>query len=408
MANFVAKALTSVHVGSGQVLKKNIDFFNYKSNNQQSNDRSIGIINYEKVFNTYKNEFKNNSDFEKWISIIEGKSDLSFYDFIKKHIKRSIDVDEITSRKLTNVYGDFANVSELKEQLINADNQPYIPGSSLKGAIRTAIISHIVKQNNKLKSKIKEYTEEIFKDNNTSYKEKMNKLKTLENNLLNHVFAGSYFNLDKKSDKEASNKNLMRFLHVGDIVFYYETQGTVMRLVNFANRWKFKNEVTAIIETISYGCESEPFRILIKNDFLNIAKEKKYIINDNINIIDYNKITEIVNEHTKTLLKEEIEFMNNQEFEDEEFKENYLETLKNVEEEFTQINQGEMIIRLGGYTGWRSITGAWIENILDKDTWKKIYLNLNKNRNVAFFPKTRKSDDYADAFGFLKIEKTSN
>lgn len=41
--------------------------------------------------------------------------------------------------------------------------------------------------------------------------------------------------------------------------------------------------------------------------------------------------------------------------------------------------------------------------ILDEENWQVLYHLLNKNRSVKYFPKTRKTDEYGEVFGFLKI-----
>ena len=58
-----------------------------------------------------------------------------------------------------------------------------------------------------------------------------------------------------------------------------------------------------------------------------------------------------------------------------------------------------MVIRVGGNTGWFSITGGWAK-ILDEENWQVLYHLLNKNRSVKYFPKTRKTDEYGEVLVF--------
>lgn len=382
MGQFKAETLTAVHIGSGNKLLKNLDFFVYK----QNNENRLGILDFNKIANIIGSD-----NIPEWINFIDKRNEKNIYDFISAHAQKEFEYKDIIKRDLE-VYGDFEKTTELKEQLVNADNNPIIPGSSLKGAIRTAIATNLFIKNtqvvNSCISEIKQAS-----DNGKIYG-----LKKIENKLMKKLFTGN--------QNGTAHEDAMRFLIVGDIEFAYETQGTVIDIINYYNKgWGIKKGQSAIVETIAAGCESEPFRIKINKQLLNENKNRKLINCDITYLSDIKTIFNIVNEHTHKMVTEEIDFWEKQEnYEDiGNIIDKYLQKLYEISENINNLKENEMIIRIGGNTGWISITGGWIRDLLDSDSWSKLFHLLNKNRSVDIFPKTRKSDKLGEIFGFIKI-----
>lgn len=69
MAEFKTETLSEIHIGSGQILTKNIDFdFDYRKNEDNENDAIIGVFDINKIF-----KIIGQSNIEKLISFIEKK-----------------------------------------------------------------------------------------------------------------------------------------------------------------------------------------------------------------------------------------------------------------------------------------------------------------------------------------------
>ncbi|HOK36755.1 MAG: type III-A CRISPR-associated RAMP protein Csm5 [Tenuifilum sp.] len=394
MAEFIAKTLTAVHVGSGNKLVKNFDFFTFKDEEDYD---CLAIIDVNKVVNVI-----GINNIEKLINFIDKKGQKNIYSFINESANKKFIIDDISKRQVR-VFGDFVNKTELKEQYLNSDNYPVIPGSSLKGAIRTAIARELVLKNKdyykrNIISKINQIKNTL---SNQEGKIKTKHFQNIQSQIINTVFSGSY--------RADANKNTMRFLTICDIVFTYETQATVLDIINYtANGWNPKQGQSAIIETISEGCESEPFRITINNNLLKLNKNfngNSYLEAESSFLNDIKNIFKIVNDHTKYLVENEIGLLQNI-LETEKVDrslEKYFDRLSDVLDQINNTKEDEMVIRVGGNTGWFSITGGWAKEILDEENWQVLYHLLNKNRSVKYFPKTRKTDEYGEVFGFLKI-----
>lgn len=390
MAEFIAKTLSEVHIGSGQTLTKNLDFaFGKRKNDDNEDENVVGILDIKKI-----SDLIGIQNIQKLIDFIDKKGTKNILDFIGEFTpKNSL---KNVSKRIFCVFGDFNNKNFLKEHLLNYDNNPIIPGSSVKGAIRTAIIAYLVNQN-------KTIVRGII-DNEQKYKPFANwqqrDFQKVETKILNKLLSGTEF-MD-------ANKNVMRFIIVGDVVFEYETTCMVQEIVNYYNSlWKIKEGQANLIELIAEGCESNTFRININNDLLEINLKNKKIDAKTDYLQSLDKIFEIVNNHTKKLIEKEIEFWNNQHNTDqiEDKIETYKQKLEEIHSEFSELKNGEMILRIGGNSGWTSITGGWAKEILSEMEWDKLYHLLNKKRDVKFFPKTRKIDEDGSFMGFVKISK---
>jgi len=391
MPDFIATTLSEVHIGSGQTLTKNLDFALGKRKNEDNEiENVIGILDINKIGKLIGTE-----NIEIFIEFIDKKGTKNIVDFIGEFTQEN--KLENISKRVFCVYGDFSNKNFLREQLINSDKNPIIPGSSVKGAIRTAIISYLVGQNKQIVRRIidKEQINKPF----ATWKEK--DFQKVETKILNKLLSGT--------ESIEANKNTMRFLIVGDVEFAYETIAFSSEILNYYFRgWNIKQGQSILTELISDNCESEPFRININKNLLDINLKYNNVKAQTDFLQSLDNLFEIINNHTKKLIENEINFWNNQDNTNEiEGKiDEYLQKLENIYSEFSKLKKDEMIIRIGGNTGWSSITGGWAKEVLSKMEWDKLYHLLNKNREVNIFPKTRKiTDDFSDPFGIIKISQ---
>lgn len=147
------EVLTAVNIGSGDVLSQFSDYvydngFVYYLDHDRLLQELATKPNCDEMIDQFvmivQNQAKGNTqDRFKLKSFLEGNG----LDY-KKYALRKIPVSE-----------------EIKEQIqlhIKSGNQPYIPGSSLKGAIRTALISHFFSAEKNLKDGKGYIGEDIF------------------------------------------------------------------------------------------------------------------------------------------------------------------------------------------------------------------------------------------------------
>ncbi|MEI0701687.1 type III-A CRISPR-associated RAMP protein Csm5 [Brachyspira intermedia] len=205
------KTLTPVFVGSGEELNKTMYVYDNKTN-------KVLIIHKEKLYNflKVKDENEDKKIFEKFsedcikdnFSISNFLNEIGCSYIISDFINRSKNDNSIFKYFLE--YRDNDIIDNNKESLnfintfIKSSNVPYIPGSSIKGAIRTAIIADSIIKN---KDKLKKYIED--KD--------IKGLSNLENKVIEEFIL---------KDKKYINKNkLFNSIHVSDsepIPIYYD------------------------------------------------------------------------------------------------------------------------------------------------------------------------------------------
>ena len=357
------ETLTPVHIGSGKDLSANTEFLKFDEDEYSI----LSVIDETKILNIIGED-----NIDKWVSIIQKNADLKEYLLQRK---QNLISDDIDKRK---IYINFDNISQnktLKEQLHNGKGLPYIPGSSIKGAIRTAIVSEMAMKN--------------------KYSAK-NKLK---NNY--RKFGASSF--EKSLFGNNPNEDIFRFLQVGDAYFGYETIAQKSEVLNFQhNGWNFKRGNSSLIECIPAGINDVDFNLKINKDLLKLNKTHK-----DTTFLDEKELFKTINNHTIRLLKKEIEFWKRQDNINVNVFENYSTKLIELLEIAQNCNENEAVLRIGFGSGWNFITGGWStdKDIMDDNTYDE-FLKIARRKDYdesVPFPKTRMIADDGDLFGFVKL-----
>jgi len=129
------EALTPLHVGSGETLRSGFDFF--------VDSRRVHVINTARLFRKVQ-KIGSEKIKEFTTAIEEGKAQ----NWLKQH---GISMEEIAISAYPTPKGK-KTPREIRAHIKDGFGVPYLPGSSIKGALRTAIIRKLAKKNN---SKIK-------------------------------------------------------------------------------------------------------------------------------------------------------------------------------------------------------------------------------------------------------------
>src|SRR5690606_23020834 len=134
MSRATLTTLTPVHVGNGRKYQRNFDFI--------VEHNRIGFIDLHKVFGIIGGS---QQTINLITDVIERKQNLM--DTLKSKCgKSNIKLEDI-SNKIININGQLPqNVIELKEHYSTSLKGICIPGSSLKGAIKTAILKHLTSE----------------------------------------------------------------------------------------------------------------------------------------------------------------------------------------------------------------------------------------------------------------------
>ena len=385
--NVKISAITPVHIGSGEKLPMNIEVL-YDGEN-------IGVVSPEKIIDNIGVD-----NISKWTKAIEREDNI--WEFLKTFGVSGL---KDVSKRTFEVWGsNIAKKKDVKEQLFTVRGYPLLPGSSIKGAVRTAVLSWLIEKNNSIAKEVLSN----YKKRTPSARWKLRDFQTLE-----RIISNKYFN---GTDKPNANKDIFRFLQITDAEFEYGTIGTNVKILNLQrNGWDFKNRGDQIVEAIGAGSETD-IRIKINNELLKNNIENNTISKrvDVSFLSSVEDIFQIVNQHTEDLLNREIDMWETELDETSLSNEvteplnDYVDNLRELRDDLNELDgKKEAILRIGGNTGWDFITGAWIKNnsdLLSDDEWEKLYKQLNKGRDVDIFPKTRKIDEDGDLFGFVKLE----
>lgn len=366
--------LTPVHIGSGQTFNKGIDFVADKGN--------IGIVDLSKVVGIIGEESIDSltATIEKGTSVL---------DFVRTRGGK-VSLHEISSRVLPAV-GVQPWVGQLKEQYRTVVKGPCIPGSSLKGAIRTAVLADIISQAEK-DFQLPQLSR--YQGGRTVWRDAA---------LDSKVFGG-----------DATDKTT-RFLHVGDVQF--DEGSTEVCQVKIANqhgedRWGYKDGQQVLAEAISAGQSAS---LALKLDGISFGKYQstypERLKGKNTDFITggYEELCELINYNMDYLLVEELKALQSRDFDG--FAPDYIEAIKGVMKQLRNLPSNACVIRVGGNSGWDFMTGGWMKYGYIKDKVKKQAPDADFFRDIRrkhygeeiLFPKTRKITANEQPFGFVKL-----
>lgn len=375
MPNITLKTLTPLHIGSGKEYQGNFEFIYFAKENK------IAIIDDEKVFNIIGGK----ANLDEWVKLIDKKGDL--LNFIREQ-KPNVQLQDIADKTIS-VGGKPPTQQQTIKQFIQSATQgAYIPGSSLKGAIRTVILNDLIKKQPQFASQKRNLGFES--KNGFRYKD--------------GEIVKNYLGTDP-------NHDLFRLLQIAD--FHAETsietvciQNNIVNLFN--NGWAIKQGQTSFVECIPTNTTLQG-KIHIPEDLKKQIQDKKYPIK-NMNVLDLNQLFENIKTHTQSLIDDEIEFW--QDEEEPDALGDYINVLTDISEQIKTCKANECIIRMSAGAGWDFMTGAWARKddaqgneILDGNTWLDLKRKLrykSYNDNIPF-PKTRKLLNQGLPLGFVKL-----
>ncbi len=255
--------------------------------------------------------------------------------------------------------------SEISEQ-IKSGRKPYIPGSSIKGAIRTAILWHIVKNDRSLLNFAIKCLEDLAKGRITP-----KALKMADDRLEKRVFG------------EDPRKDFMRALKVTDSTSFGKLAVYEVKILGSSVRG-------VCVECIDDNDKAEVKIEIDENVLTDVeiaSKLERYGLND------VDRIVEITREFSLSLIEKELSY-------------DYDDRTKSV---FKSIKSCKgMLLRIGWGTGWYSKTiGLLLETHPKFDTLrKKIGLGRSPRtgRVSGVFPKTRRVTVDGKPLGWIEIK----
>lgn len=381
MAKISIETLTCLHIGSGETLQYGLDFFEGK----YGGDTVVAVTDLRKL-----TELVGVENVTRLTAAFERKQNVP--DIVKTLCPR-VKIEDYTKRLLYKWY-DNTPGNELKEFIHDGMGRAYIPGSSIKGALRTCVTAAIAGK----KGKSLQYS--ILNDFGKPQTSRVE---------------GSFFGADPNSD-------IFRFLRVGDAIFFEDSEliEAVVRMVNVNEREKqsfWDTSKPMLVNVLADGLTSS-FEMKIDSVQYRFTKErwpkgtdlKK--INPLPDMPDEMKsvgsLFSLVNSHTIHLLETEIKYWKEREaICDGDTVTEYISKVKEILKLAKECKDGyECVLRIGHGSGWRFITGAWTEGY---DNFKSAIVPVarpnNKSHSQYDFPKSRRVDDAMSLLGFVKLSK---
>lgn len=387
MSKIIIETLSPIHIGSGDLLQNNTDFVVSK----HGKESYIYVTEEAKILELIGSEHIDN-----WLLSIEKKE--STVELVKRYAPNALPADY--SQRQVFCYATGIKTDEtLKETIHNGQGLPYIPGSSIKGAIRTAVLTSFVDIVRDKEDKIIQ-KRRIKKEGQQPLE--VPKLDKNNNKLLYaDIIEKELFGSDPNSD-------IFRFIRVGDA--YFDKNSTIAtRMINLNITHKdnlFDISKPQLIEAIGNE-ETSTFSLNVTADYYKWVKSKFPTLgNLPAELQSISGLFSLINMHTQKLIEDEIEYWKNVETTGAEY---YIETLEDLLEEVKECrNESSCVLRIGHGSGWRFITGAWTEQL---SNFKTDVINAARPQNYRYseydFPKTRRVDEDSYVLGFVKLTMES-
>lgn len=384
MATARLTTLTPVHVGSGQKLLRNFDFI--------VQDNRVGFLDLEKIINKM--------GFERLPQLTAEIENKNVGSFLKRALPNVL-LEDVCSRTVKTKGHISTNTGELKEQFRTAMQGACIPGSSLKGSLRTTMVRFLTREE---------------RVNEAQQRELLRFVNWEDSRRVN------FSRLDDQLLGSTANAKSTRFLIVGDVQFNpEEAEVHELSYINYMENeeWVYETGKLQLVECIRAGA-SATFQLKLNLSLATKYMEKrKTIIAFNpdskamaplkdLSFFDLGEAGFLrnVNQQTKDLLQWEIERLT-----DLHAEQDLLDSLSDIQKHAMACKDGEAILRLGGHNGWNFMTGRWMmykENVFTNqmfDTMRKAAQRTERYLGLQF-PKTRKMTDAGLPLGFVKISLT--
>lgn len=379
MNNVNLKLLSPVHVGSGRELQGNAEclFFN--------DQRKLAVIDEEKVLNVIGVE-----NLDKWVGYIENPES-SLIEYLNMR-KRGLQPEEVASRVLPLTGTLFPKVHHPLREQIRTLEKPYIPGSSIKGAIRTALFATAMRSKEDLVP-----TEDLYKGKKLS----------------------STYRLEKGIFGDDPNHDWLRLLRIGDFLMPKgSTKAEFCESINEfkSDQYRMKDEIRILIEYLPRALKAVG-SITIAEDLYRETRRKGLFHktalehpNSGVNMNDLNLVDVFkrINTHTLHLLEAELDRFADAEL--PQSAEEYLEELESMLGIASQCAAHECVLRLGFGTGYRTMTGDWVAepHLVDDETYDDIAKAARRTDRYNHFqlPKTRRVLSGGVPLGFVQLSIT--
>jgi CRISPR-associated protein Csm5 len=357
------ETLSPIHIGAGKSYSPS-EFVLSKAKQNNRIVETIKRVDLSKFYLSLEDDKKD--------ELIDGlsNSDFSLSDFeskIKKEFTRYLSYDS------TNTQDKNIKINEIQEHIKTSDKL-YIPGSSIKGAIETAILYDLIDYDD-----IDKISTKLISRNRIDKREYKNMIQ-------------SYFSAERGNTAQTS---IFRFLQISDtttikIPRIYQSW-TVMATPNSGNEFYSRNNkrVRTYLETI-------PANKKLKSRFVTNYDSKFYRslrIDDKNDIVDIDYIKNTIYNFSQDLIDYELKYSDDY----------HISYLSKFYKELSKKNtEDSPLLRVGSGSGLMGTSIAMKVNDMDYRSFEAIKSTF-KRKYPWEFPKSRKITSTGKPFGWIKL-----
>lgn len=359
MSTIKLTTLTPLHIGSGTEYQPEFEYLYFEQ------ERKVAVVDAEKVL-----DILGADNLHQWVACIDNNQRLkALLDQRKSDLKAS----DVALRPIPAKH--FPS-RPIREQLHSGNGSPLLPGTSLKGAIRTAVWA------------------ELMLDNTQLAKDKRN----LGNEDRRGGFRWSDQPLSKLFFGNDPNHDIFRLLQVGDAAFtdtaVYQTDVINKR----GSSWEIKASVRQFVEAIPAGASSTTE--IRFNELLNQRARDQF--NRNAAKLQLEQLFPLINRHTKRLVEDEADYWE-ETAGNPEILEDFVEEMNKIVKAIDTCQPNECILRTGWGSGFRSMTGDWHGAMTDDD-YERLLKSVRPRHSVdLIFPKSMRFVKRGMPLGFVML-----
>jgi len=362
----IMETLTPVQVGSGEELLRDLDYVQH--------DGAPMVVDQNRCFEA-----------------LAAQGHATAASTAKTLTSALQQLDQPFGYPLHALHGGACHPQQIREQLKDAQWRPLIPGSSLKGAIRTALLAEFLRSAN-------------------SQQQRSRLLPRQKGNPKMAVkpLAESLFSPDAPRNK-APNYDWMRAWKIGDTAFVQDDLCLAdVRFLNLAPDLKWKNMAgrnsvadwrlaTGVhVEALTPGVVAA-VQIHVDEFLLHGAQAARQLHWQHVPD-SFDTLREILNQHAAHRLRREVEFYGQHGC--QEALNRCIQLMQIMEQE-----EHAIYLQMGWGSGWRGMTGDWQHDAGIEADMRALY-NLGK-KGADEFPKTRRLAVFDGSpslpFGWLRL-----
>ncbi|MBP6058842.1 MAG: type III-A CRISPR-associated RAMP protein Csm5 [Nitrosomonas sp.] len=274
--------------------------------------------------------------------------------------------------------GSVAKVPEkFREQLKDAMNRPYLPGSAIKGAIRTALIAEWLRSEmpgHKIAAEVPRLLP-YFERNGRPSKSKTSASSDLIQKLTGKDAKQDIFRSFKVKDTLFANSDL----RLADIRWLNETRWRSMSQRRSFEGWQQADGIYAeVLQPEALGL------LALQWDSFLLSNISTWQQNGTVSAIapkDFDDLRQRLNRYAEYRLQREIQFYKKQV---KLFPEQECQRILNM----MKVDQQSAFLQVSWGSGWRGMTGDWASDNLVEE-FRKLYPK-DLGRPEKIFPKTRR------------------